>query len=288
MTAPSLNVCSTYEEKSKRRMVHKTLLQSSSANKNESKSNIVNKMFSQSCSVNKDESKQSIVDENLLQNYSADVNKLCSTEEYKSECTIMEQKCADNEVTYNVPYDFNVFNIFEKGRNNPEVSYERAYMANERDEYFTEMIDHLNEYNNHKGQILSSKIFKEAVLRVMEEEEQEIKRNNNIITCDTSFKYPNAMNVQKKDAKMSLERRLDSGILEEMVEIFKGYTIPSTISNSEKQVDKIKDSEERVDARNWIRNNSAEQVGQINDSDKQVDAISDSKKIGCDWKQSKK
>ena len=48
---------------------------------------------------------------------------------------------------------------------------------------------------------------------------------------------------------------------------FKGCTI-----QSDKQVDKIIDSEEHVDARNWLRNNSA----------KQVDAISDPKTFVMD------
>ena len=77
-----------------------------------------------------------------------------------------------------------------------------------------------------------------------------------------------------------------------MVEIFKGCTIQSTISDSahsdsDKQVDKINYSEEKVDARKWLRNDPAEQVDQknysdkhvgaiTNDSDRQVDAISDS------------
>ena len=103
-----------------------------------------------------------------------------------------------------MPYNFNVSNVFGCGRNNPDVSYERAYMATERYEYFTEMLDHLNKYNDRHGQILSSKNLKEAVLRVMEEREEEIERNTNNITCDTSFQSPIAMNVQKKDANMSL------------------------------------------------------------------------------------
>ena len=79
-----------------------------------------------------------------------------------------------------------------------------------------------------------------------------------------------------------------------MVENFNGCTIQSTISdsaqsNSNAQVVKINDSEEQVDARNWLRNYSSEQVDQIsdsykqvdeiiNDSDKQIDAISDPRK----------
>ena len=58
-------------------------------------------------------------------------------------------------------------------------------MATKREEYFTDMLDHLNEYNDHHGQRLSSKKFIEAVLRVMEEEEEEIERSIDNITYDT-------------------------------------------------------------------------------------------------------
>ena len=54
------------------------------------------------------------------------------------------------------------------------------------------------------------------------------------------------MNVQKKDENWSIERKLAAGVLVEMVEDFKGCTI-----QSDEQVDKIIDSEEHVDARNW-------------------------------------
>ena len=69
------------------------------------------------------------------------------------------------------------------------------------------------------------------------------------------------MNVQKNDANLSLERRLDSDVLAEMVENFKGCTIRSTISDSahsssDKQVDEIKKSEEQVDTRNRLRKDS--------------------------------
>ena len=107
-----------------------------------------------------------------------------STEAYKSECTITETN-ADNEVTYDVPYNLNVSNGFECGRNNLDLSYERAYMATEGDEYFTEMLDHLNEYNDRHGQIFSSKHIKEAVLRVMEVEEVETVRSIKNITYNT-------------------------------------------------------------------------------------------------------
>ena len=64
-----------------------------------------------------DKSKLSIFKETLSQNYSADKDELSSTEEEKLECTITEQKDANNEVTYDMPKYFNVFNVFECGRN---------------------------------------------------------------------------------------------------------------------------------------------------------------------------
>ena len=80
------------------------------------------------------------------------------------------------------------------------------------------------------------------------------------------------MHVQKKDANLLLERRLDSDVLTEMVENIKGCTI-----QSDKQVDKIIDSHEHVDERNWLRNNYSEQVNAIGDSKKLVVDGSDQK-----------
>ena len=60
------------------------------------------------------------------------------------------------------------------------------------------------------------------------------------------------MNLQKKNAKFSLERRLTAGTLVEMVEDFKGCTIQSN-----EQVEKIIDSKEHVDTKNWLRNDYA-------------------------------
>ena len=72
-----------------------------------------------------------------------------------------------------MPNYFNAFNVFECRRkllDRLDVSYERVYMATPRKEYFMDMLDHLNEYNEHHGKRLSSKNIQEAVLIVMEEE----------------------------------------------------------------------------------------------------------------------
>ena len=39
---------------------------------------------------------------------------------------------------------FDVSNVFECRRNNPDVSRERSFMANEENEYFTDIIDTVN------------------------------------------------------------------------------------------------------------------------------------------------
>ena len=55
-------------------------------------------------------------------------------------------------------------------------------MGTEDNEYFSDILDTLNKYQDRHGQRLSSKKLKEAVLCVMDEEEEEIERNiNNII-----------------------------------------------------------------------------------------------------------
>ena len=136
MTAESSNVYSTVEDKSKRIIMHETL--------------------SHNCSANKDESKQSIVNKTLSQNYSVDVEKLCSMDIDKLSYSFREQKDEGNEVTYDVP-NFNVSNIYECRRNNPDVSYERKYMVTSDNEYFLDILDHLEIYQDCHGQRLSSK-----------------------------------------------------------------------------------------------------------------------------------
>ena len=66
---------------------------------------------------------------------------------------------------------FNISNVFECGRNKPDMSCERACMATEGNEYFSDILDTLTEYQDRHCQRLCSKKLKEAVLRVMDEEE---------------------------------------------------------------------------------------------------------------------
>ena len=61
-------------------------------------------------------------------------------------------------------------------------------------------------------------------------------------------------------------------VLAEMIKIFKGCSI-----QSDEQVDNISNSKEQVDARNWLRNDSFEEVDVLNDSKKIVVDGSDPK-----------
>ena len=125
-------------------------------------------------------------------------------EEDESECANEKQKYAKNEVAYDVTNYLNVSNIFECGRNNPDVSCERACMANVDYEYFTDVLDTLNKYQDRHGQRLSSKKLREAVRRVMDEEEEEMERNINNIS----------------DSKEGVEDRNDSA---EQVDVLNDY-----------------------------------------------------------------
>ena len=120
---------------------------------------------------------------------------------------------------------FNVSNVFKCGSNNPAVSSERAYTVTEDNEYLTDVLDTPKKYQDRHGQILSTKNVKEAVRRVTDEKGEEMEHNINNITCNNPFQSPVSKNGQKKDANWSLKRRLDAGVLAEMVENFKGCTI---------------------------------------------------------------
>ena len=78
-----------------------------------------------------------------MQNYSADVDKLCSTEKDTSEYNVTEQKDAEYKeysATKEVP---SYFNIFEYGRNilgRLDVTYEQVCMATPKDKYYDKML----------------------------------------------------------------------------------------------------------------------------------------------------
>ena len=116
MTAPSLNVNVTDEEKSKEIIVHETLSENNSKDVSKSKRNIVN--------------------ETLPQKNSADVPKNTITE-------LKDEENKEHSVTEKVT---SYFNIYECGRNlldRLEVTYQRAFMATPKDKYYNALLDTL-------------------------------------------------------------------------------------------------------------------------------------------------
>ena len=111
------------------------------------------------------------------------------------------------------------------------------------------MLYSLLEYNHCHGTPFYSRNIQEAVIRVMEDKEKDAEHNVNNVTTDTFFQSPVTINAQNKDANVTYEKRIASGILAETIKKFKGCTIQSTINNSEyydsdEQVDAISNSEE--------------------------------------------
>ena len=151
--------------------------------------------------TNKSKSKRSIVNETLSQKCSAKKNELCFTKEDKSECANEKKKDAKNEVAYDVTNYLNVCNVFECGRDNPDVQWERTCMANVDNDYFSDVLDTLNKYRDRHGKRLSSKKLREDVGHVMNEEVEEMERNINNITCDSRFQSPGTKRVQLKESR---------------------------------------------------------------------------------------
>ena len=88
--------------------------------------------------TNESESKCSIIDKPLSQKRSTDENKWRSTEEDELECSKKKQNYAKNLVSYDVTNCLKVSNVWECGRDNPDVQCERACMANVENDYLFE------------------------------------------------------------------------------------------------------------------------------------------------------
>ena len=131
------------------------------------------------------------------------------------------------------------FNISECGRNilnRLKVTYEQAYMAITKEEYFTKMLEDLVDYNDCHNAPLSNEKLRQAVSKFtaeMEEEERDAKCKANNITMDTFFyKSPVTTNTQGEIANVTKERHISSDILPEMINGFNGLTIQSGINDS--------------------------------------------------------
>ena len=136
MTAPSSNVNVTDEDESKEITVHETLSENSSKDVSESERDIVNKP--------------------LPQKNSADA----------PEYTILELKNKEHKEHSVTKKGTSYFNIFMCGRNlldQPDITYQRAFMATPEDKYYKEMTKSLIKANNEGGKLCNEKI-RQAVI----------------------------------------------------------------------------------------------------------------------------
>ena len=79
------------------------------------------------------------------------------------------------------------------------------------------MLDYILDHNHRHSTPLSSKKLREAVIRVMKDEEKYAQRNVKNFTRDIFFQYPITINAQKEDANMTYERRIFLSILVERI-----------------------------------------------------------------------
>ena len=96
-----------------------------------------------------------------------------------------------------MPSYFNVFKCGNKLLNRLDMPYERACTANPREEYHTNILDTLVNYNEHNNGPLSNKSIQQAIRRVVsetEEQERDAERNANHVTMDT---IPNISNMSR-------------------------------------------------------------------------------------------
>ena len=107
-----------------------------------------------------------IVNKTLSQNNSADVSEYTITE-------LKDREHKEPSVTKEVK---SYFNIFKCGRNPLEqldLTYQRAFMATQQDEYYKEMLKILIKVNTHEGEPLSNEKLRQAVIDVREETDAE-------------------------------------------------------------------------------------------------------------------
>ena len=127
------------------------------------------------------------------------------------------------------------FNVSECGRkllNRIDVSYELVCMATPRDEYYTNMLETLVNYNDLNNGPLSNREIQQSVRRVMtemEEEERDTKCNANHVTMDTISPcvHSTISPPQGDIASVTSERRIS------LINRCNELTIQSTINDSD-------------------------------------------------------
>ena len=124
--------------------------------KEESKEIIVHETLSENNSTSINKSERNIVYKTLSQNNSVDVPENTITE-------LKDEEHKEHSVTEKMK---SYFNIFECGRNildQLEVTYQRAFMATQEDEYYKDMTKSLIKTNNKGGKLCNEKIQQSVI-----------------------------------------------------------------------------------------------------------------------------
>ena len=110
--------------------------------------------------------------------------------------------------------------VEKRNLNRFDVSYDRACLDTQIDEYYIKMLETLIDHNDHHIAPLSSENLQQAVSRVMEETkevERDAKRNANNMTTYTFLRSPATVNTQRKDENVTNERQITLNILKETI-----------------------------------------------------------------------
>ena len=101
-----------------------------------------------------------------------------------------------------------------------DVTYERACMATQKEEEYTNLLETIIYHNDCYNVPFSNEKLRQAVSTIMsetEEGERGAKRNSNNITMDTFIKSPTTSNTPRKKTNVPNERRISSDILAETI-----------------------------------------------------------------------
>ena len=123
-------------------------------------------------------------------------------------------------VTYEVPSYFNKFECGKNILNILDVTYERACMSTQKEEYYRNMLETIIEHNNRHNVPFSKKKLRQSFSTIMvkiKEKERDAKRNTNNVTTDTFIQSPYMSNTTRNKSQVPNEKIISSDSLAEMI-----------------------------------------------------------------------
>ena len=115
--------------------------------------------------------------------------------------------------------------------NRLDVTYERACMATQEEEYYTGLLETMLEHNDRTKTPLSKEKLQQEI-NIIVEETEEGKLNANNVTTDTFIHPPVTTNIPSEKTDVANERQVCSDIMTETIKLFNTLTLQSTINDS--------------------------------------------------------